>query len=48
MNSILIILLFFALCFGAWEMVKFVFKNMAGILFASVIFFLFILAFLTG
>ena len=48
MESLLIILLFFALCFGAWEMVKFIFKNMAGILFASVIFFIFILAFLTG
>ena len=48
MKSLLIILLFFALCFGAWEMVKFIFKNMAGILFASVIFFLFILTFLTG
>ncbi len=48
MESLLIILLFFALIFGAWEMFKFIVKNMAGIIFASVIFFLFILTFLTG
>ena len=47
MGSIIYFFLLIALLFGAWEMFKFILRNMAGILFASVIFFIFILTFLT-
>ena len=45
MNGILIILLFFALFFGAWEMFKFILNNIAGILFGLALVVIFVSVF---
>ena len=48
MSVIVTILLLIALVFGAWEMIKFIFRNMAGILFTLFFLFLVLGAVLSG